>query len=73
MTKAISASIRGWIKRPFGTVEPLANTILSSKTPESGVVMFSACCIARLVRPIFQPTTFAPLSSFSATKAACTA
>ena len=40
MTKAISASTRGWMNRPAGTVAPSANSMSSNSTPESGVVMF---------------------------------
>ena len=69
MTKAISASTLGWMKRLGGTVGPLGKCISSSSTPESGVVMPSALCIARDVRPIFQPDTFRPAASFFATSA----
>jgi hypothetical protein len=73
MTKAISASTRGWMNRPAGIAALFANSMSSSSTPLSGVVMLSACCMARLVRPIFQPMTPAPAARFFATRAACTA
>ena len=56
-----------------GTVAPLSKAMSDSSTPESGVVMFSACCIARLVRPIFQPIRVTPDAIFCATTASCTA
>jgi hypothetical protein len=45
MTKAISASMRGWMNRPAGIVAPF-ETMSSSSTPLSGMSMLSACCMA---------------------------
>ncbi len=73
MTKAISASTRGWMKRPRGTVAPLSNSMSSIRTPLSGMSMFSAACIALDVRPIFQPITRRPAALRCATSAFCTA
>jgi hypothetical protein len=70
MTKAISASMRGWMKRSAGIVAPFANIMSSSSTPESGMSMFSAYCIALEVRPIFQPMRRRPAASFFFTHAA---
>ena len=67
MTKAISASTRGWMKRPFGTSDPSSKTMSSKSTPLSGVSIFSASCIARDVSPIFQPILCRPAASLAAT------
>ncbi|MNF13929.1 hypothetical protein D3C80_2159400 [compost metagenome] len=73
MTKAISASMRGWMKRSAGMVAASANFMSSSRTPESGMSMLSAYCIAFEVKPIFQPITRRPAAIFRFTQAACTA
>jgi hypothetical protein len=70
ITKAISASIRGWMNRPAGTVLPDAKAMSSSSTPLSGVVMPRAACIARLVSPIFQPIRCRPAARLRAISAA---
>ena len=69
MTKAISASTRGWMKRPAGTSPPSGNSMESSRTPESGMSMWSACCMAREVSPIFQPMIRRPSASLRSTQA----
>jgi hypothetical protein len=70
---AISASMCGWMKRFFGIVAPSWNIMSSNSTPESGMSMLSAYCIAFDVSPIFQPMTRRPLAIFCFTHAACTA
>ncbi|MNP78733.1 hypothetical protein D3C76_1764200 [compost metagenome] len=73
MMNAISASMRGWMKRSPGTVAPSSNIMSSNSTPESGMSMLSAYCIALDVRPIFQPITLRPSAIFFFTQADCTA
>jgi len=64
MTKAISASIRGWMKRPGAMWAPLSNAMLRRSTPESGMSIDSAACIAFDVSPIFHPITGSPAAAF---------
>jgi len=55
MMKTISGSIVGWISFACGTGAPIGNTMSSVSQATIGESVPVRCCLARLVRPQFEP------------------
>ena len=63
MTKAISASTRGWSSVSSGISSPSSTNMSSSSTPKSGSSTPRSRCIGREVSPTLRPRTTAPAAT----------
>jgi len=63
MTKAISASTRGWSIVGGAISSPSSVNMSSSSTPKSGPFTPSSRCIGSEVRPTLRPRTTAPVAT----------
>jgi hypothetical protein len=61
------------MKRVMAMSPPDSKNMSSISGAWSGSVIWLACCMARLVRPILRPRTVRPSAFSSATQARCTA
>ena len=64
--------MRGSQKSSAAGPWPGGNTMASVRKPESGVVMFMACCMAWEVSPILWPISLSPRSRRNRSQAAWT-
>ena len=63
ITKASSASTRGWTSRDSAIRSPSSTNISSVSTPKSGSFTPSRVCMGLLVRPTLRPMTFWPAAT----------
>src|SRR5690349_21133942 len=57
MMNTISGSHRGWMCSPVTSGEPISSASLAARKPYSGSLTPTCACLAREVRPSFQPAS----------------